>query len=441
MSTRGELFDPIFGSERVRDEVSDRAWVTTMLEVEAALARAAASVGMVDAAHCAAIERSVSELAAPGGIDIVELGRSAVNGGNPVIPLVGLLRERAVTHGVPGDQVHRGATSQDILDTALVLLIRRAGAVVLEDLTAAADSAAELARLHRTTPMVARTLGQQALPTTFGLLAATWFVALDTATRRVRSAISSLPVSLGGAAGTLAGLHPEGLRIADALADDLGLARAGLPWHTDRTVVADVATAFGLAAGAMSKPATDIIAMASTELAEVSENDPGGSSAMPHKQNPTSAITARASARRVPALVATVLANTDHEFQRASGAWHAEWETVSTLLRCTGGAACRLSGSLGGLVVHPDAMARNLEITGGLILAERVTAAMSTRTDRAREIVTRAARSGHRLDEDPEVTEHLSAVELEELTDPANYLGHAADLVDRALAARSGGPS
>lgn len=172
------------------------------------------------------------------------------------------------------------------MDSALMLLARRAGSVVLADLTRAADAAAHLARTYRSTPMVARTLGQQALPTTFGLLATSWFTALDSAAVRLDTVLSALPVQFGGAAGTLAASYPDGLTLADALADELGLARQVVRWHTDRVTIAELATAPGIVAGAVSKPATDITVMASTELSEVAENSPGGSSAMPHKQNP-----------------------------------------------------------------------------------------------------------------------------------------------------------
>jgi 3-carboxy-cis,cis-muconate cycloisomerase len=322
------------------------------------------------------------------------------------------------------------------MDSALMLLSHRAGRQVLADLRTAANAGAELARAHRGTPMVARTLGQQALPTTFGALAVSWFAGLDDATVQLEHALTALPVQFGGAAGTLAAVHPHGLEMADVLADELGLTRQMAPWHTTRTPIAALASALGVSAGAISKPATDITAMASTEFGEVAEDAPGGSSAMPHKQNPVAAITARAAARRVPGLVATVLSSMDHEFARAAGAWHAEWETLADLLRLTGGAAHRLAACLGGLHIQADAMARNLEITGGLILAERVTGALSAHTDSARDIVTAAAAYGIPLDQAPEITAHLSADELHDLLDPANYLGHAVALVDRALASR-----
>ncbi|GAA3204566.1 hypothetical protein GCM10020255_111020 [Rhodococcus baikonurensis] len=204
--------------------------------------------------------------------------------------------------------------------------------------------------------------------------------------------------------------------------------------------IAELATTLGIVAGAVSKPATDITVMASTELSEVAESAPGGSSAMPHKQNPVAAITARAAARRTPALVATALSNMDHEFARAAGPGtpSGKQSPISCAWRR---AAHQLSVSLTGLHVHTESMARNLDITGGLILAERVTKALSAHTDRARDIVTAAATSGVGLDRDPAVAEHLSETEIAELLDPAHYLGHATDLVDRALAERPTGGS
>ncbi|MGC0362346.1 3-carboxy-cis,cis-muconate cycloisomerase [Rhodococcus sp. 27YEA15] len=441
MSTRGALFDPVFGATGVAQQLSDQAWITALLDVEAALSCATAAVGVADGDHCAAVAAAAAELSRPGAIDVDALGRAAAAGGNPVIPLVKILRARVARDGVPAAVVHPGATSQDVMDCALMLLVRRAGTLVLADLTRAADSAAHLAAVHRSTPMVARTLGQQALPTTFGLLASSWFTALDAAAVRLDIALSTLPVQFGGAAGTLAASYPDGMKVSDALADELGLERRAVPWHTDRVTIAELATTFGIVAGAVSKPATDIVAMASTELSEVSELVPGGSSTMPHKRNPVAAVTARAAARRAPALVATTLSAMDHEFARAAGAWHAEWETVTDLVRSAGGAAHQLSASLTGLQVHPEAMARNLDLTGGAILAERVTAKLSAHTDQAREIVTAAATSGISLDQDPTIARYLSPAELTELLDPAHYLGHATDLVARALAERPTGES
>lgn len=428
-STRGSLFDPVFGAGEIAPMLSDHAWLTALLDVEVAITRTAERYGRATSDDVAAVAAAAARIARE--LDPAELGGLAAAGGNPVIPLVKILRDRA---DAPATTVHVGATSQDVLDSALMLLSRKAGGYVLGQLRAAADAAARLARTHRDTPMVARTLGQQALPTTFGALAAGWLAALDDGAAEVERAVNTLPVQYGGAAGTLAAVHPDGPAFADTLADLLGLARPLVPWHTARTPITRLASALGIATGSVSKAATDIVLMAATELGEVAEDAPGGSSAMPHKRNPVAAITARAAARRVPGLVATALAAADHEFARAAGAWHAEWETLTDLIRLSGGAAHQLSVSVGGLHVNPDALSRNLGLTGGAILAEKVTAALADHTDGACDIVTTAAAAGTPLDRVPAITEHLGADRVRELLDPTCYLGHAGDLVDRALA-------
>ena len=354
----GGLFGPLTGADRVAARVDDSAWVAALLAVEVALTAAAAELGLVPAEHAPAVEAAAAAVGAD--LDPAVLAREAVEGGNPVIPLVRRLRAVA---GPAGAAVHPGATSQDVMDSALVLLVRSAAGIVLDDLGAAGDAAATLAARHRDTPMIARTLGQQALPTTFGLVAAGWCAGLDAARLRLAAVVAGLPIQFGGAAGTLAASYPDGPALADALADRLGLARQLAPWHTERSRIGEVAGALGVAAGACAKPATDVVLLAGTELAEVSEAAPGDSSSMPHKRNPIAAVTARASARRAPGLVATLLAAADHEHQRAAGAWHAEWPTLTDLLAVTGGAAARLCACLDGLVVHPDAMARNLALT------------------------------------------------------------------------------
>lgn len=357
-----ELFGPLYGADRVATVLDDGAWIAALLEVELALTNAACAAGLVEERDADAVEPALGAVR----VGPAELGAEAVEGGNPVIPLV--RRLRAAAEGVregAGRAVHPGATSQDVLDTALVLLTRRAGARIVADLHAAADAAAALAAAHRDTPCAARTLGQQALPTTFGAVAASWCAGLDRAAARLAELLEGLPVQFGGAAGTLAGSHPHGPAVADGLADRLGLARQGVPWHTERTRVGELAGALGVAAGACAKPATDVVALAGTELGEVSEAVPGDSSSMPHKRNPIAAVTARASARRAPGLVATLLGAMDHEHQRAAGAWHAEWVTLSDLLAATAGAASRLRACLQGLAVHPEAMARNLALAAG----------------------------------------------------------------------------
>jgi 3-carboxy-cis,cis-muconate cycloisomerase len=353
--------------------IGDRAVVDAMLRAEAALARACGTVGLLDEPTVAAILSAcvdlggldLAELAraesdpaglGPAGLDPVDLGRAAVAGGNPVIPLVDRLRDRVGEPAARG--VHLGATSQDILDTALMLVARDALTALVADLTSGADAVARLAREHRATPMAGRTLLQVAVPTTFGALAAVWGTGLDRAIAGLRTAV--LPAQLGGAAGTLAPLHPHGLAVLAAFSADLGLAEPDGVWHTDRTPITTLAGRLGTAAAAVGKVATDVALLAQTELGEVREAAPGGSSAMAHKQNPIAAITARAAAAQAPGFVATLLAAGSPELQRGAGSWHAEWPALLGLLRSVGGAAARLKTSVSGLVVNSDAMAANL---------------------------------------------------------------------------------
>ncbi len=350
-----ELFGPVFGTTGVDAVTDDRAWLRALCAVEAALARACAGVGLIGSDAAAAVGAAAGELAAS---DPAELGPGAAAGGNPVIPLVSLLRERVGT--VFAAAVHLGATSQDILDTALVLIARQALAVIHGDLVACADAAAELALQHRSTAQAGRTLLQLAQPTTFGAVAAGWGTGLDRAVGWLVGIDAALPVQLSGPVGTLAGWHPHGFEVVAALADELDLVVPDAVWATERTRIAELAGALGVVAVAVGKVATDVVLLAQNGIGEVAEAAPGGSSSMPHKQNPIAAITARAGAAQVPGLVATVLAAGSPELQRGAGSWHAEWPALIALLRATGGAANRLGTSLTGLRVDGAVMAANL---------------------------------------------------------------------------------
>jgi 3-carboxy-cis,cis-muconate cycloisomerase len=344
--------------------VSDGAWLTAMLAVEAALARACAAVGLIADEEA----RAIAAACRRADFDVDELGRAAAEGGNPVIPLVALLRGSLPAPAA--GHVHLGATSQDILDTAAVLVTRAAVDVVLQDAERAADAAAALADTHRDTAMIGRTLLQQALPITFGLKAAGWMSAIDDATLRVRASAAELPVALGGPVGTLAGYGGRGLQVRGALARELGLAEPLLSWHTLRAPLAGVAGALALMCGALGKAARDVTLLAQSEVAEVHEGGRpghGGSSSMAHKRNPVAAVAVVACAQRVPALAATLHATMVAEHERAAGAWHAEWEPLSQLLRLSGSAAAWAAQMLSELVVDgermgvtlADAVARN----------------------------------------------------------------------------------
>jgi 3-carboxy-cis,cis-muconate cycloisomerase len=358
------LFDPIFGSTAVDSAVDDRAWLAALCEVETALARACASAGVIELATALEIGAAAQMLSTT---DPADLGRRAVAGGNPVIPLVSSLR--AAVRERAGDEaaaaVHLGATSQDILDSAMMLVAARALGGIGAELSACADRAAALAHHHRDTPMIGRTLMQQAVPTTFGAVAAVWGSGLDSSVARLAAVRAALPIQFGGAGGTLAALHPHGFAVRAALADELGLAQPIGVWHTERSVIAGLAGALGAASVTVAKPALDVVLLAQTELGEVREGSPGGSSSMPHKRNPIAAITARAAAAQAPGFVATLLAGGAHELQRGAGPWHAEWPALTGLLRCVGGATSRLHDCLAGLEIDVPAMRRNLDTDDG----------------------------------------------------------------------------
>ncbi len=261
--------------------------------------------------------------------------------------------------------MHLGATSQDIVDTALMLVAKQALGVVIATVDDAARSCARFAREHRDAPMPGRTLLQWAVPTTFGAVAAGWGAALDTASVRLVEVRAALPAQLGGAAGTLAALHPHGFAVLEAFADECDLVNPRGVWHTDRTIVTDLGGALGTAAAAVAKVATDLVLLGQSDVAEIRERTPGGSSAMPHKRNSIAAVTARAAAAQAPGLVATLM-STAPELQRGAGSWHAEWPALIALLRFTGGAAARLRTALD-IDVDTATMARHVAELADLI--------------------------------------------------------------------------
>lgn len=437
------LFDEIVARGGVREAVEDTAWLTALLDVEAALAGAAADAGELDAGAAA----SIAGACRPERFDVGVLALDAAGAGNPVVPLVAALREavRADAGDEAAAAVHRGATSQDVLDTAAVLVTRGALAVVVDDLAAAADAAAALAREHRDRPAAGRTLLQQAAPVTVGLRAAGWASGLDGAAAAVRSWRPA--VQLGGAVGTLAAFAGHGRAVRAALARRLDLDEPSLSWHTERGRVAELAGVLGRAGAAIGSVATDLVLLAQTEVGEVREDVPGrgGSSTLPHKRNPVGAVCARAAAIAVPGQVAALLcAASGHEYERAAGAWHAEWRPTAELLRTVGSGAAWLGDALGALELVPARVAASLEVTGGLLLAENVTTALRGRVDDPKALVTAAA--SRSIDEGAPFADVLvealtdtdvSRAEIDAALDPAAHVGEAAELVDDFLAART----
>ncbi|WP_343299656.1 3-carboxy-cis,cis-muconate cycloisomerase [Streptomyces sp. 5-6(2022)] len=417
------LLSPVRAGSAVEAATGDTAFLRAMLDAEAALARVVAPAGAAEAvAGAARVEL----------YDVRDLAVRARAGGNPVIPLVAdLTAAVARTDGEAASYVHRGATSQDIVDTAMMLVAARALPLIVADLERTAAELARLAAAHRDTPMPGRTLTQHAVPTTFGLKAAGWrALVLDA---RDRLAALRPPAQLGGAAGTLAAFD-GGVPLLGRFAEETGLAEPDLPWHTLRTPVADLGTALAFAVGALGKVAADVLVLSRTEIGEVAEGAGGGSSAMPHKSNPVRATLMAAAARQAPGHAATLLGSLAAEDERPGGAWHAEWPPLRELLRLAGGAARDAAELASGLRVFPERMAANLGLTEGLIVSERLIAALAPRVGRARakELLAEAAREGVGLAE--ALSGVLALDRLRELTDPTTYVGAAPALTARALA-------
>src|SRR5215208_2315866 len=439
-----ELFRPIFVPERFREAVGGRAWLQAMLDAEGALALAAARAGLVtqEAAEI------IASRCDAGLFDPEEIGGEGRASGNPVPSLVRTLT--AAVSEVSEDAaryVHKGATSQDITDTAAMLVTKHALNLVLAEVDGISAACARLAEAHRDTLMAGRTLLQQALPTTFGLKAAGWLLSVLAARERLLNIRSSrLAAQLGGAAGTLASLGGSGISVLEEFARALDLAAPVVPWHTDRARIAEVGGALSLLSGVLAKISLDVILMAQTEVGEVAEpagEGRGGSSTLPHKRNPILSVTAAASAHRVQDLSRTLQAAMAQEHERAAGVWHSEWETLSVALALTGGAAAAICEVTEGLEVHPEKMRENLNETKGMLMAENVTTVVADHLGRleAHELVEAASRRAadggkpfrEELLRDPVLREQLSTEEIDAALDPAGYLGSAGAFVDRAL--------
>jgi 3-carboxy-cis,cis-muconate cycloisomerase len=415
------VFERIFVPAEFRDAVSDRAWLQALLDAEAALAKAEGAAGVIPSEAAAAISvASRAERFDPA--ELADQGRAA---GNPVEPLV-----RALTDAVgdeAGRYVHWGATSQDILDTAAMLVARSALELLHESLDAVAAECARLADAHRSTVIAGRTLLRQAVPTTFGLKAAGWLVAVLEA-RDALAGIRSerLAAQLGGAAGTLASLGGKGLEIQRRFAEELDLQQPVVPWHTNRVRVAELGSGLAVAAGVLAKIALDVGLLGQTEVGEARPTGGGVSSTMPQKQNPVGSALAVACARHVSAHASTLIGALPQEHERALGGWHAEWPALSAALAFTGGAAAGARRALEELEVDAERMRANLD---GLAMSERASYLLAERLGRRRayEAVAEAASSGRPLAE---------ALDLEPADlEPSSYLGSADAFVDRALAA------
>ena len=435
-----------FRTPSTEDLFSERRWIAGMLRFEEALARAEAGAGVIPADAAAAIAACCQiDL-----IDVDALMREALVAGTPAIPLVRMLVERAGPEA--GRFVHWGATSQDCVDTATVLLVREALDLLDGQLMGVACSCAALAQRHRRKPMAGRTLLQQAAPITFGLKAARW---LALVVRRLRALRALRPevevVQMGGAVGTLASLGDKGGEVTRLLAADLGLGVPDLPWHAERDRIAELADFLGVTAGSAAKIAGDLLLLAQSEVGEVTEGSApgkGGSSAMPQKQNPIDATMAVAAARHAIGLVPLPIAGMAQEHERAAGGWQAEWAALPEMFTSTATAVERLRQALSALRIDEDRMRANLQSSGGLIMAESLSMALAARAGRVeaqrlvRALCDRVTAEGITLLEAARQDEQAAALlppdEIERALDPARYLGSAELFIDRALDAFRG---
>jgi 3-carboxy-cis,cis-muconate cycloisomerase len=434
----------LFTTDAMRAIFSARARLARMLEFEAALARAEARAGVIPQAAADAIALQCDAAR----FDTGEIDAAARTAGNVAIPLVAALTRAvgAVDADAKG-YVHWGATSQDAIDTGLVLQLRDALALIDADLARLAGALAMQARRHTATVLSGRTWLQQALPITLGVKLAAIVSALDRHRDRIASLRSrALVLQFGGAAGTLASLHERGLAVSDELGRELGLEVPDMPWHTERDRLCEIAATLGMLTATLGKLARDLSLLAQTEVGEADEPAApgrGGSSTMPQKRNPVGASIALAAALRVPGLVATMLQAAVQEHERGLGNWPAEWETLPQIVMLTAGALDAMAEVAEGLDIHVDRMRANLDLTHGLIFAEAVQMALAPAMgrDAAHSLVAGACRraSAQRahlrdiLENEPRVNDVLGREAIAHLFDPAAYLGQSRAYVARAL--------
>lgn len=428
------LLGPLFATDDMRRVFSEEARLRAMLRMEAALARAEAAHGLAPEGLASAIEAVAAD-----DLDIAAMGRDTAVAGVPVIPFV-----KAVQARLPADLArafHKGATTQDVLDTALVLQMRDAFALLEADLGATLQGLASLAAAQRDTPCVGRTYGQHAAPVTFGFKAAVWLAGIaDRAAQLPALRDRALVASLGGPVGTLAALGDKGPAVAETFARDLGLGAAPIAWHALRGRMAEAGTWLATLMGALAKMAADVAHLASTEVGEVAEPHVagrGGSSAMPHKRNPVSSTIILAAQSAAKGHVTTLLDAMAAAHERPVGLWHAEWHALPSLFGLASGALREARGLSEGLEVRPGRMRANLDATNGLLFADAAAARLSATLGRAaaHDLVERAAGDVRETGEPLQaVLRRLSDQSLDDAFDLGPSVEAAGLWTDRALA-------
>jgi 3-carboxy-cis,cis-muconate cycloisomerase len=430
------LIDSLASTEALAEIFSDRSVLQAMLDFETALARVESRLGMIPEAAAVAIAAAAN----PDKFDIAALSRNALRAGTYGIPLSKALTElvRAEDRTAAGF-VHYGATSQDVSDTALVLLLKRAQPLIEADLARTEEALRELSERHRHTTMLGRTLLQAAPPITVGLKVAGWLAALHRGKKRLTESFAdALILQFGGAVGTLAAIGEKGSAVAQELAGELALLCPDAPWHTHRDRLATLVCACGVLTASLGKIARDISLLMQSEIGEAAEPETdgrGGSSTMPHKRNPTGCAVTLAAANRMPGLVASYLSAMVQEHERAVGGWQAEWPTTAAAIQATGVAAASIAEIAEGLSIDSERMHENLDATLGTIYAEKAMILLTAKLgrDKAHQLLkeaTREALTQHRnlaevLAEMPEVTGHLNLATINELAVAEGYLGSA----------------
>jgi len=441
-----ELLAPFFASAKMRALLSGESMLQRMLDVEAALAAAEASARVIPRTAVAPIAAACNAKR----YDVEAIGVAAATAGNAAIPLVkALTAEVAKRDKEAARFVHWGATSQDIIDTATVLALREAAALLDRDLIRAIKAFVLLAKKHRKTAMPGRTWLQQALPTTFGLKTAEYAASLSRARTRIGESVFEASVlQFGGAAGTLAALGNKGGAVARALGKELALTVPPAPWHAHNDRIASAASAIAIAIGECGKIARDVSLLMQTEIGEVFEPAAagrGGSSTMPQKRNPVLSAQILTAANIAPGLVSSLLSGLVQEQERGLGGWQASWLTLPQLLLIASGAFERTAEIATGLEIDKARMRANLELSNGAVMAEAVQFALAQKLGRmqAHELLAKASKQSASenkhmkevLREMPEVSRKLPPKKLDEIFDPARYLGETDTFIDATLAA------
>lgn len=431
------LFEPVLVSDAIASVTSSLNWVQKMVEVECAIAVAQAEMNIIPAEAAA----EINELRHGHRLDPTDLGRGARSGGTPVIPLVRMLTEKLSDSSKPW--IHYGATSQDILDSATMLICKESIEVIFTDLVKIGNALSELAKENREVPMVGRTLLQHALPTTFGLKASIWLSgeisAGDSLARVYRE---DLALQFGGAGGTLAALGDSGIAVGKRVADLLKLQFPIMPWHAQRQRFAQIGSSLTLVIGSHAKIATDVALGSQAEIAEIAESlgDGGGSSAMPQKINPVGAVVVNAAFRRAQGLIPVLFGCLVAENERGASEWQAEWQTLKDLIQLAGGASNRTAQTISNLVVDKEKMLDNLRLSRGNVMSERVLLKLSESLGRslAHDLVREATQNSTRnktflseeLSKENVFREAFSKEEITDLFNPMTYLGSSNSFID-----------